>query len=105
MNLIKSLLVASSLMVAATATAQNTTTENRDSLPADAIIVKRVPLESKPSLESKEDVLVVDTIPSSSEGLNIVLYNDNTWQYVRNRNIDVLDETIYTENWNDKIQP
>ena len=105
MNLIKTLLVAASLMVAATATAQNTTTENRDSLPADAIIVKRVPLESKPSLESKEDVLVVDTIPSSSEGLNIVLYNDNTWQYVRNRNIDVLDETIYTENWNDKIQP
>lgn len=105
MNLIKTLLVASSLMVAATATAQNTTTENRDSLPADAIIVKRVPLESKPALESKEDVLVVDTIPSSSEGLNIVLYNDNTWQYVRNRNIDVLDETIYTEHWNDKIQP
>ena len=99
MNLIKTLLVAASLMVAATATAQNTTTENRDSLPADAIVVKRVPLESKPSLESKEDVLVVDTIPSTSEGLSIVLYNDNTWRYVRNRDIDVLDETIYTQNW------
>ena len=106
MNLIKSLLVAASLMVATTAIAQtNTTTDKRDSLPADAIIVKRVPLESKDAVESKEDVLVVDTIPSSSEGLNIVLYNDNTWQYVRNRNIDVLDETIYTENWNSKIQP
>ena len=105
MNLIKSLLVAASLMVAATATAQNTTTDKRDSLPADAIIVRRVPLESKPSLQSKEDILVVDTIPSSSDGLSIVLYNDNTWQYIRNRNIDVLDETIYTENWNDKIQP
>ena len=106
MNLMKSLLVAASLIVAATATAQtNNTTDKRDSLPADAIVVRRVPLESKPSLESKEDVLVVDTIPSTSEGLNIVLYNDNTWQYVRNRNIDVLDETIYTEHWNDKIQP
>ena len=106
MNLIKSLLVVASLMVATTAIAQtNTTTDKRDSLPADAIIVKRVPLESKDAVESKEDVLVVDTIPSSSEGLNIVLYNDNTWQYVRNRNIDVLDETIYTENWNTKIQP
>ena len=106
MNLKKSLLVAASLIVAATATAQtNNTTTNRDSLPSDAIIVKRVPLESKPSLQSKEDVLVVDTIPSTSEGLNIVLFNDNTWQYVRNRNIDVLDETIYTEHWNDKIQP
>lgn len=106
MNLMKSLLVAASLIVAATATAQtNNTTDKRDSLPTDAIVVRRVPLESKPSLESKEDVLVVDTIPSTSEGLNIVLYNDNTWQYVRNRNIDVLDETIYTEHWNDKIQP
>ena len=98
------MLVASALIVAATATAQNTTTK-RDSLPADAIIVKRVPLESKPMLDSKEDVLVVDTIPSSSEGLNIVLYNDNTWRYVRNRSIDVLDETIFTENWTTKIQP
>lgn len=105
MNLIKTMLVASSLIVAATATAQNTTTSKSDSLPADAIIVKRVPLESKAAVESKEDVLVVDTIPSSSEGLNIVLYNDNTWRYVRNRNIDVIDETIYTENWTSKIQP
>ena len=105
MNLIKTMLVASSLIVAATATAQNTTTIKSDSLPADAIIVKRVPLESKAAVESKEDVLVVDTIPSSSEGLNIVLYNDNTWRYVRNRNIDVIDETIYTENWTSKIQP
>lgn len=85
-------------------TAQNTI--NRDSLPDDAIIVKRVPLESGPTLESKEDILVVDTIPSSSEGLNIVLYNDNTWRYVRNRNIDVLDETVFTQYWDTtKIQP
>lgn len=106
MNLIKSLLVAASLMVAATATAQTTdTTTKRDSLPADAIIVKRVPLESGPAFEAKTDVLVVDTIPSSSEGLSIVLYNDNTWRYVRNRKIDVLDETIFTEAWNTKIQP
>ncbi len=106
MNLIKSLLVAASLMVAATATAQTTnTTDKRDSLPADAIIVRRVPLESGPAFETKTDVLVVDTIPSSNEALSIVLYNDNTWRYVRNRNIDVLDETIFTESWNTKIQP
>jgi murein DD-endopeptidase MepM/ murein hydrolase activator NlpD len=106
MNLRKIMLLAASLFVVATASAQNTTTtEKRDSLPADAIIVKRVPLESGPSFEAKNDVLVVDTIPSSSEGLNIVLYNDNTWRYVRNRDIDVLDETIYTQNWSTKIQP
>ena len=106
MNLRKIMLLAVSLVVAATSSAQTTTTtDKRDSLPSDAIIVKRVPLESGPSFESKGDVLVVDTIPSSSEGLNIVLYNDNTWRYVRNRNIDVLDETIYTQYWNTKTQP
>ena len=106
MNLRKIMLLAMSLVVAATSSAQTTTTtDKRDSLPSDAIIVKRVPLESGPSFESKGDVLVVDTIPSSSEGLNIVLYNDNTWRYVRNRDIDVLDETIYTQNWSTKIQP
>lgn len=109
MNLRKVLLTflmfaSASIAFAPKTTAQNTI--NRDSLPDDAIIVKRVPLESGPALESKEDILVVDTIPSSSEGLNIVLYNDNTWRYVRNRNIDVLDETVFTQDWDTtKIQP
>lgn len=109
MNLRKVLLTflmfaSASIAFAPKTTAQNTI--NRDSLPDDAIIVKRVPLESGPTLESKEDILVVDTIPSSSEGLNIVLYNDNTWRYVRNRNIDVLDETVFTQDWDTtKIQP
>ncbi len=106
MNLRKNLLLLLSLVVTAAAAAQetNTTTDKRDTLPDDAIIVRRVPLESGLAFEAK-DVLVVDTIPSSSEGLNIVLYNDNTWRYVRNRDIDVLDETVFTQNWNDKIQP
>ena len=88
------------LLVAGVASAQNTTNNkiNKDSLPADAIVVKRVPLASGEAFDVK-DVLVVDTIPSTSEGLSIVLYNDNTWRYVRNRDIDVLDETIYTQNW------
>ncbi|MBR7115706.1 MAG: peptidoglycan DD-metalloendopeptidase family protein [Alistipes sp.] len=109
MNLRKVLLTflmfaSASIAFAPKTTAQNTI--NRDSLPDDAIIVKRVPLESGPTLESKEDILVVDTIPSSSEGLNIVLYNDNTWRYVRNRNVDVLDETVFTQDWDTtKIQP
>lgn len=109
MNLRKVLLTflmfaSASIAFAPKTTAQNTI--NRDSLPDDAIVVKRIPLESGPTLESKEDILVVDTIPSSSEGLNIVLYNDNTWRYVRNRNIDVLDETVFTQDWDTtKIQP
>ena len=100
MNLRKTLTLCLILLVAGVASAQNTTNNkiNKDSLPADAIIVKRVPLASGEAFDVK-DVLVVDTIPSTSEGLSIVLYNDNTWRYVRNRDIDVLDETIYTQNW------
>ena len=100
MNLRKTLTLCLMLLVAGVASAQNTTNNkiNKDSLPADAIIVKRVPLASGEAFDVK-DVLVVDTIPSTSEGLSIVLYNDNTWRYVRNRDIDVLDETIYTQNW------
>ncbi len=100
MNLRQMLTLCLMLFVAGSVSAQNTTksTINKDSLPADAVIVKRVPLASGATFDVK-DVLVVDTIPSTSEGLNIVLYNDNTWRYVRNRNIDVLDETIYTQNW------
>lgn len=100
MNLRKTLTLCLMLLVAGIASAQNTTNNkiNKDSLPADAVIVKRVPLASGEAFDVK-DVLVVDTIPSTSEGLSIVLYNDNTWRYVRNRDIDVLDETIYTQNW------
>ena len=108
MNLRKTLLLCLTLLVADTISAQVKTTTQQDTtkknLPADAIIVKRVPLESGPEYNTT-DALVVDTIPSSSEGLSIVLYNDNTWRFVRNRNIDVLDETVFASNWDTtKIQ-
>lgn len=101
MNLRKIAMLCLALLSAGSGAAQVKTIHNtidKDSLPDDAVIVKRVPLESGKSFD-KTDILVVDTIPSSSEGLSIVLYNDNTWRYVRNRSIDVLDETIYTQNW------
>ena len=105
MNLRRITLSLTTLLLTVAAMAQQpTNTINKDSLPDDAIVVKRVPLESGPEF-SATDVLVVDTLPSSSEGLNIVLYNDNTWRYVRNRDVNVLDETIYTQNWDTtKIQ-
>ena len=108
MNLRKTLLLCLPLLFIGTVSAQVNTTTKQDTtkknLPSDAIIVKRVPLESGPEFNST-DALVVDTIPSSSEGLSIVLYNDNTWRFVRNRNIDVLDETVFTSDWDTtKIQ-
>ena len=108
MNLRRTLLLCLPLLIAGTVSAQTTTTTQKDTtkrnLPADAVIVKRVPLESGPEL-NVTDALVVDTIPSSSEGLSIVLYNENTWRFVRNRKIDVLDETVFTSDWDTtKIQ-
>ena len=108
MNLRKTLLLCLPLLFIGSVSAQVKTTTQQDTtkknLPADAIIVKRVPLESGPEFNTT-DALVVDTIPSSSEGLSIVLYNDNTWRFGRNRNLDVLDETFYTSDWDTtKIQ-
>ena len=108
MNLRKTLLLCLTLLIADGVSAQVKTTSQQDTtkknLPADAIIVKRVPLESGPEF-NVTDALVVDTIPSTSEGLSVVLYNDNTWRYVRNRDIDVLDHTVYTSDWDTtKIQ-
>lgn len=109
--LIGMLLCAGSVSAQETVTADNRDTLNvksdslrKDTLPSDAVVVRRVPLESGPALD--ESLMVVDTIPSSSEGLSIVLFNDNTWRYVRNRNIDTGDHTVFTADWDTtKLQP
>lgn len=103
MNLRQTLIISFGLLTFGTVTAQevpikNNTIANKDSLPEDAVIIKRVPLESKKSVDTT-DTIVVDTIPSSSPGLSIVLFNDNTWQYVRDRSISGTDETVFIENW------
>lgn len=40
----------------------------------------------------------IDTLASANEAVNIVLYNDNTWRYVRNKEL-VKDSEIYTRYW------
>lgn len=100
-------------VAACAASAQETTLRDtvavqQDSLKKDSasgpVVIRRVPLESGPELD--ETLLVVDTIPSSSEGLSIVLFNDNTWRYVRNREISADDDTVFTTDWDTtKLQP
>lgn len=89
-------------------TLRDTAAVQQDSLKKDSasgpVVIRRVPLESGPELD--ETLLVVDTIPSSSEGLSIVLFNDNTWRYVRNREISADDDTVFTTDWDTtKLQP
>lgn len=78
----------------------DTVREAADSLKrdtSDVVVIRRVPLESGRTID--DEVIVVDTIPSSNEGVNIVLFNDNTWRYVRNRSISADDDTVFTSDW------
>ena len=45
------------------------------------------------------EVAAIDTLPTTSEELQIILFNDNTWRYVRTKP-SPKDEQIFSENWN-----
>lgn len=45
-----------------------------------------------------ETTLAIDTLPTANEAVRIVLYNDNTWRYIRDREIPQ-DSTIYSKYW------
>lgn len=52
-----------------------------------------------------ETTLTVDTLPTGNDAVKIVLYNDNTWRYIRNREIPQ-DSTIYSKYWDtDNVSP
>ncbi len=51
------------------------------------------------SIESKEEILVVDTLPTHHPDVKVVLYNDNTWRYIRDKAY-AQNERTYTDNWN-----
>ena len=52
-----------------------------------------------------ETTLAIDTLPSGNDAVKIVLYNDNTWRYVRDREIPQ-DSTIYSKYWDtENISP
>jgi murein DD-endopeptidase MepM/ murein hydrolase activator NlpD len=46
----------------------------------------------------KIEEMVVDTLPTVNEALKIVLYNDNTWRYVRDRSVRQ-DSTVFEKYW------
>ncbi len=50
-------------------------------------------------------VAPIDTLPTGSERVKLILYNDNTWRYERNRAMSK-DNEIYSRYWDTvKIQP
>ena len=56
---------------------------------------EKVPVRSGCTIDELEPI---DTLPSANEAVSIVLYNDNTWRYVRNKE-QVKDSEIYTRFW------
>lgn len=56
---------------------------------------EQVPVRSGCAVDELEPI---DTLPSANEAVSIVLYNDNTWRYVRNKEL-VKDSEIYTRFW------
>ncbi len=67
---------------------------------ADSIPVKRhVPVASVRSLGR---VSPIDTLSTTSEELKIILFNDNTWRYVRTKPAEK-DESIFKEYWNTSV--
>lgn len=78
--------------VATEATATTTATSTT-ALPAKPVQIAPV---------RKIEEMVVDTLPTVNEALKIVLYNDNTWRYVRDRSVRQ-DSTVYEKYWSSEV--
>lgn len=66
----------------------------------DSVVMKRH--EPIASVRSLGEVSPIDTLPTTSEELQIILFNDNTWRYVRTKPAQ-RDEKVFTENWNTTV--
>lgn len=67
---------------------------------ADSIAALRLRLQPK-KIESTFDsngLTVLDTLDSGNDALFVVLYSNNTWKYVRNREV-AKDSTIFEKYW------
>ncbi len=57
---------------------------------------------SIPPIEKLQSAIVVDTIPTADSRLSIVLFNDNSWRYIRNEEIKA-DSTAFTNHWDTEV--
>lgn len=65
--------------------------------PLDSLAIKPI--------EKLQSAIVVDTLPTADKHLSIVLFNDNSWRYIRTAEIQA-DSTVYTNYWDtEKISP
>lgn len=67
---------------------------------ADSIAALRLRLQPK-TLESTFDtngLTVIDTLDTGNDAIQVILYSNNTWKYVRNREV-TKDSTIFEKYW------
>ncbi len=65
--------------------------------PLDSLTIKPI--------EKLRSAIVIDTLPTADKHLSIVLFNDNTWRYVRTDRM-AADSTAFTRYWDtEKISP
>ena len=79
-----------------TAEATPATTTTPATTATDINVLPAKPVQVAPVRKIEE--MVVDTLPTENEALKIVLYNDNTWRYVRDRSVRQ-DSTVFEKYW------
>ena len=72
----------------------------REAATIDSIVAMRLRLQPKQieSIFDTNDVVAIDTLDSGNDAIQVVLYSNNSWKYVRNREI-AKDSTIFEKYW------
>ena len=69
-----------------------------DSIVAMRLRLARKRIESVPAIDS---LAVLDTLPSGDDAVQVVLFANSTWKYIRNRAVQK-DSTIFEKYWNNE---
>lgn len=71
-----------------------------DAHAADSIAALRLRLERKQILSNADtnDLTIIDTLDSGNAALRVILYSNNTWKYILDREV-AKDSTIFEKYW------
>ena len=71
-----------------------------DTHAADSVAALRLRLERKQILSNADtnDLTIIDTLDSGNEAVRVILYSNNTWKYILDREV-ARDSTIFEKYW------
>lgn len=74
--------------------------QTAEELAADSIASLRIRLQRKTieSASSIEGLKIIDTLQSGNDAVQVVLFDNNTWRFIRNRDV-AKDSTIFEKYW------